>query len=145
MPTRFLSNAQRDRRTNWPDALTFEEFAVYFTLTQRDCTFLKTFRPSNRLGTALQLVALRALGFVLEDALLWLGEQLKIQAVQLWSTTPNPYPAPEGSQASPTGAASVASSTRASRYTRFAAFCSSPTKGVFSGGATGSRSIRPTA
>ncbi len=81
MPTRFLSNAQRARLSSWPALLSFEELAAHFTLSRRDLKFLEVFRRSNRLGAALQVVAIRTLGFVPkdlkavpEDAMFWLAD-----------------------------------------------------------------------
>lgn len=64
MPRRFLSKAERQRLTEFPDEVTDADCIVYFTLTPADKEFVQGRRGgANRLGVALLLCSLRYLGY----------------------------------------------------------------------------------
>jgi TnpA family transposase len=64
MPRRFLSQAERQRLTQFPDEVTPADGVVYFTLTPADKALLESRRgDANRLGMALLLCSLRYLGY----------------------------------------------------------------------------------
>ena len=68
MPPRILSEAELARFERWPAHVPSAEFVRSFTLTGPDCDLIAgRRRPANRLGIAMQLCALRYLGFVPED------------------------------------------------------------------------------
>ena len=70
MPGQFLSTSERDRLARFPTSLSQEEIITYFTLTKEDIKqIMQQRRPANRLGYALQLCAVRFLGFVPRDLL----------------------------------------------------------------------------
>jgi len=69
MPEHWLTEAERLRLTSYPIEVAAEDLVTFFTLTESDHKFLSNLRyDANRLGCALQLCALRYLGFV-PDAL----------------------------------------------------------------------------
>jgi TnpA family transposase len=68
MSTSFLTAAERDRWQRFPDTIPQDDLAVYFLLSDDDTREANRQRePCNRLGYALQLCALRYLGFVPTD------------------------------------------------------------------------------
>ena len=68
MPTRFLSDAEIERLEGWPDAIDQPDLARYFDLDGDDLGFVRRqHSPAAQLGVALQLCALRWLGFVPDD------------------------------------------------------------------------------
>ena len=68
MPVRLLSVAERDRLSRFPDELSREDLAAHASLTESDLHAVRESRgDANRLGLAVQLVALRLLGFVPDD------------------------------------------------------------------------------
>jgi TnpA family transposase len=65
MPGHFLTEAERERLRRFPTEIPPEDLIAYFVLTDRDRGLLRKHRRDhNRLGVALQLCALRYLGFV---------------------------------------------------------------------------------
>jgi len=68
MPGRFLTDADRDRLSRFPPDLTPADLSIYFTLTAADHQLLEQHRrDQNRLGVAVQLGALRFMGFCPDD------------------------------------------------------------------------------
>src|SRR5215831_11905124 len=68
MSTSFLTAAERDRWQRFPATMPQDDLAVYFLLSDDDTREANRQRePCNRLGYALQLCALRYLGFVPTD------------------------------------------------------------------------------
>ncbi len=68
MPSMFLTFKERERLTSFPDEIPQWDLITYFTLTEHDCTLIDTSQSdSNRLGAALQLCAVRYLGFCPAD------------------------------------------------------------------------------
>ena len=68
MPVRLLTAAERDRLARFPDDLSREDLAAHFTLSGADLDAARRQRgDANRLGFAVQLAALRFLGFVPDD------------------------------------------------------------------------------
>jgi hypothetical protein len=65
MPGRFLNDAERQRLSGFPAEIPPEDLIGYFTLSERDRLLVRgQRRDHNRLGFALQICALRYLGFV---------------------------------------------------------------------------------
>lgn len=91
MPVNFLSEAERSRLSQFPSAIPQSDLIQYFTLTQADLKQIQRLRRSeNRLGFALQLCALRYLGFCPSDlqqvplpVVDRLAQQLNLQAEDL--------------------------------------------------------------
>lgn len=68
MPVRLLTAAERDRLVRFPDAVSREDVASHFALSERNLEVIRRLHGDhNRLGFALQLAALRFLGFVPAD------------------------------------------------------------------------------
>jgi TnpA family transposase len=68
MSTSFLTAAERERWQRFPETIPQDDLAVYFLLSDDDTREVNRQRePFNRLGYALQLCALRYLGFVPTD------------------------------------------------------------------------------
>jgi hypothetical protein len=68
MPIGFLTDAERDCLNRFPTDVAPTDLLAYFTLSETDNTFIQSHRGDhNRLGYALQLVALRLLGFAPDD------------------------------------------------------------------------------
>jgi Domain of unknown function (DUF4158) len=68
VPTGFLSDAERERLDSFPAQVVPGDLDRYFTLSRADRRQLPTTAsPANRLGFALQLGALRFLGFCPDD------------------------------------------------------------------------------
>ena len=88
MPVDLLTNAERERTNGFPTEVPEEDLYAYFTLTGADRALVPTrSAPSNRLGFALALCAVRYLGFCPEDlsgspgAVVWyVGEQVGVPA-----------------------------------------------------------------
>ena len=91
MPPRILSEAELARFERWPAHVPSAELVRSFTLTGPDCDLIAVRRrPANRLGIAMQLCALRYLGFVPEDlkfapleAIRFVADQLKVSSSAL--------------------------------------------------------------
>jgi TnpA family transposase len=68
MPTRFLSDAEIERLESFPEAIDERDLARFFALDEEDLRFVRRqHSPAGQLGVALQLYALRWLGFVPDD------------------------------------------------------------------------------
>ena len=68
MPIDFLTPAERDRLNRFPEPIPAEDLRVFFTLSDRDREEVRKQRGAhNQLGFALQLCALRYLGFAPDD------------------------------------------------------------------------------
>jgi len=68
MPIDFLTAAERERLNRFPDPIPDEDLRVFFTLSDRDTQEVRKQRGApNQLGFALQLCALRYLGFAPDD------------------------------------------------------------------------------
>jgi Domain of unknown function (DUF4158) len=68
MPIDFLTPAERDRLNRFPESIPAEDLRVFFTLSDRDREEVRKQRGAhNQLGFALQLCALRYLGFAPDD------------------------------------------------------------------------------
>lgn len=84
MPSRLLREEELAALDTFPAQLSEEEVGAYYTLTPADLALVRTRRrPDNRLGLALQLCALRHLGFFPADlrgappqAVAWLASQV---------------------------------------------------------------------
>ena len=64
MPGTFLTTAERERLSRFPDAVSHPDLMTYFALSHNDQAFIDPYRSdSHRLGVALQLCAMRYLGF----------------------------------------------------------------------------------
>jgi TnpA family transposase len=68
MPSRFLTNAEKDRLENFPVEIGEVDKTAFFTLTDNDLDLVRRRTgEQNRLGFALLLCSLRFLGFVPEN------------------------------------------------------------------------------
>ena len=68
MPIGFLSEAERERLDRFPPQIVHADLITFFTLSPADRVQLpRTTTAANRLGFALQLGALRYLGFSPDD------------------------------------------------------------------------------
>ena len=68
MPGQFFSNAERERLERFPIEVAPADLIVFFTLSESDLAQVPVNAAShNRLGFALQLCALRYLGFAPDD------------------------------------------------------------------------------
>ena len=68
MPIDFLTAAERERLNRFPEWISDEDLRVFFTLSERDMQEVHKQRGApNQLGFALQLCALRYLGFAPDD------------------------------------------------------------------------------
>jgi hypothetical protein len=68
VPIGFLTDAERERLDSFPAQVTRGDLLTYFTLSRADCRQIpRTTSAANRLGFALQLGALRYLGFSPDD------------------------------------------------------------------------------
>ncbi|HLB87879.1 MAG TPA: Tn3 family transposase [Terriglobales bacterium] len=68
MPVPLLSTTERDRANRFPPALTAEDLVTFFTLSEADQEQMPVHAgPHIRLGFALELCALRFMGFVPDD------------------------------------------------------------------------------
>jgi hypothetical protein len=65
VPTRLLSDPELDQLTSWPLEIAHSDLVEFFTLDLGDLRWLRTHAGAmNRLGLAIQLCALRYLGFI---------------------------------------------------------------------------------
>ena len=65
MPVQLLSAAERDRANHFPMAIPYEDLVTFFTLSEEDQEQIPVHAgPHARLGFALELCALRFMGFV---------------------------------------------------------------------------------
>ena len=91
MPVQFLSEADHARLNRFPDEIPTEDCFTFFLLSKEDLTETDKQRSnSSRLGFALQLCALRYMGFVPHDlkslpsrVLRYVADQLQISAAEL--------------------------------------------------------------
>lgn len=84
MPVQFLSEADHERLNRFPDEISKEDHATYFLLSEADLVEIAKQRSdSNCLGFAIQICALRYMGFVPNDLLSIPLETLKYIAEQL--------------------------------------------------------------
>ena len=84
MPTEFLTDTQRYRLTRIPADISQEDISIHFTLNDEDKMLVrKQRRPHNRLGFALQVGALRYLGFCPDDLITTPPSVVKYVASQL--------------------------------------------------------------
>jgi hypothetical protein len=68
MPSTFLTLKECERLTCFPDEIPQWDLITYFTLTEHDGSLIDTYQGEpNRLGVALQLCAVRYLGFCPAD------------------------------------------------------------------------------
>ncbi len=64
MPGRFLADAEREKLETFPEDISSDDICIYFTLSEPDLARLPVKSAAyNRLGFALELCALRYLGF----------------------------------------------------------------------------------
>lgn len=88
MPGRFLSEAERHRLNRFPPEISPEDVITYFTLASTEVALVNQRRgETNRLGFALQLGALRYLGFCPDELtaapvviVTYLADQLNLSA-----------------------------------------------------------------
>ena len=88
MPVQLFTEAERSRRDRFPEVIAYEDLVIFFTLSDRDRQSLPRYSaPHNRLGYALQLCALRFMGFVPDDlssapleAVTFVAEQLGVKS-----------------------------------------------------------------
>ena len=86
MPGTFLTAKEREQLASFPDDIPHWDLITSFTLTEEDHTFIQTYRNDpHRLGVALQLGAVRYLGFCPThlqaaplDTIAFLAEQLHV-------------------------------------------------------------------
>src|SRR5712691_6303486 len=68
MPVQLFNEAERDQRDRFPQGIAYEDLIIFFTLSESDRHSIPRSSAShNRLGYALQLCALRFMGFVPDD------------------------------------------------------------------------------
>ena len=68
MPIGFLTDADRDRLNRFPPDIPPADLLAFFTLSDADLELVQAHRGDhNRLGFAVQLVALRFMGFAPDD------------------------------------------------------------------------------
>ena len=68
MPIQLFTEAERVQRNHFPEVIAYEDLVIFFTLSDRDLECMpRHSAPYNRLGYALQLCALRFMGFVPDD------------------------------------------------------------------------------
>lgn len=87
MPSTFLTLKERERLTCFPDEIPQYDLITSFTLTEHDRSLIDTYPgESNRLGAALQLCAVRYLGFcpadlhtASSDVTTFLADQLQVE------------------------------------------------------------------
>ena len=91
MGSKFLTISDRERFSRFPEEITENDIITFFTLSELDLAQIPVYSaPYNRLGFALQLCALRYLGFSPEDlstvptdALEYLGKLLSVSPSEL--------------------------------------------------------------
>jgi TnpA family transposase len=99
MPGRFLTQAERERLQRFPEEISPQDMITYFALSARDMAKVRQQRSAhNRLGFALQLCALRYLGFSPDDVttaptnvVSYVAEQLKVSAESLTAYGNRPH------------------------------------------------------
>ena len=87
MPSTFLTFKERERLTSFPDEIPQWDLITYFTLTEHDGSLIGAYQSdANRLGAALQLCAVRYLGFcpthlrtASNDVVAFLADQLQVE------------------------------------------------------------------
>jgi len=87
MPVQLFPEAERAQRDRFPEVITSEDLVIFFPLSARDHESIpRSSAPHNRLGYALQLGALRFMGFVPDDlrsappeAVAFVAHQLRVQ------------------------------------------------------------------
>ena len=68
MPVQWLTEAEHERLNRFPTAIQPDDVIAFFTLTDAELRLVKQHHgEANRLGFALQLCALRYLGFIPDD------------------------------------------------------------------------------
>lgn len=86
MPVQLFTEAERARRNCFPETIAYEDLVAFLTLSERDLDSIPRYSAAhNRLGYALQLCALRFMGFVPDDlatappaAVAFLAQQLGV-------------------------------------------------------------------
>ena len=87
MPVQLFTEAERAQRDRFPEVIAYEDLVIFFTLSDRDHESIpRSSAPHNRLGYALQLCALRFMGFVPDDlssappeAVAFVAQQLRVK------------------------------------------------------------------
>lgn len=68
MPVGFLNKSQQAQLSSFPDTVNYNDLITYFTLTDQDKRAVPAkSSATNRLGFAIQLCALRFMGFFVKD------------------------------------------------------------------------------
>ncbi|MBI3304612.1 MAG: Tn3 family transposase [Deltaproteobacteria bacterium] len=68
MPVQLFTEAERARHNRFPETMAYEDLVAFFTLSESDIDSIpRSSAAHNRLGYALQLCALRFMGFVPND------------------------------------------------------------------------------
>src|SRR5256885_1363691 len=96
MPIGFLTTADRDRLNHFPAQIPDDDLRAFFLLSETDQQLINHQREAHtRLGFALQLCALRSLGFAPDDlsttpeeAVLSVARQLNIPAAAIHADGP---------------------------------------------------------
>ena len=91
MPVQLFTEAERARRNRFPEVIVYADLVTFFTLSEHDLERMPRSRaPHNRLGYALQLCALRFMGFVPDDlcttppeAVAFVAQQLAVEPAVL--------------------------------------------------------------
>ena len=99
MPSPFLTLKERERLTCFPEEIPQWDLTTYFTLTKHDGSLIDTYQgDANRLGAALQLCAVRYLGFcpadlhtASSDVIAFLARQLQVDPDALQDCGLAPY------------------------------------------------------
>jgi hypothetical protein len=89
MPVQLFTEPERARRNRFPEVIVYEDLVTFFTLSEHDLERMPRYSaPHNRLGYALQLCALRFMGFVPDDlsstppeAVAFVARQLAVAAL----------------------------------------------------------------
>lgn len=88
MPSRFLTSTERERLNRFPEEISSEDIFIFFRLSELDIAQLPVKSQNyNRLGVALQLCALRYLGYCPDDlttaplsVISYVAKQIKVDA-----------------------------------------------------------------
>jgi TnpA family transposase len=99
MPVQLLSAAEHDRANHFPMAITYEDLVTFFTLSEEDQAQIPVHAgPHARLGFALELCALRFMGFVPDnlttappEAVTFVARQLAVEPAVLAHYTGSPH------------------------------------------------------
>jgi Domain of unknown function (DUF4158) len=99
MPVQLLSAAEHDRANHFPLAITYEDLVTFFTLSEEDQAQIPVHAgPHARLGFALELCALRFMGFVPDnlttappEAVTFVARQLAVEPAVLAHYTGSPH------------------------------------------------------